>query len=70
MGDDIVKTSLTLTKDELETLQRLAAEYGVTVAEMIRRAISEEAFFVEAVEDGGRVLLEDKDKSLKELVIR
>lgn len=26
--------------------------------------------FVDAVEEGGRVLLEDKDKTLKELVLR
>ena len=67
---ETVRTTLTLRKDELEALEKLAAEYGVTVAEMLRTAISEEAFLVEAVEDGGRVLLEDKDKSLKELVVR
>jgi len=67
---DTVKTSLTLSKAEVESLQEMATEYGVTVAEILRTAISEEAFLVDAVDEGGRVLLEDKDKSLQELVKR
>jgi hypothetical protein len=68
--EDTVKTSLTLTKEELKALEELAKEHGVSVAEMLRTAISEEAFLVNAVEDGSRVLLEDEDKTLKELVLR
>lgn len=67
--EDMVKTSLTLSRDELDVLRKLAEEYGTSVAEVLRNAISAEAFLTDAVQSGGRVLLEDKDKSLKELVI-
>ncbi len=73
MGDSekgTVKTSLTLTKEELDTLRKLAAQLGVSVAEVLRSAIAEEAFLRDVVDEDGRVLLEAKDKSLKELVIQ
>jgi hypothetical protein len=67
---EVVKTSLTLTKEEYETLKELAEALNMSVAEVLRTAISEEAFLVDVVDEDGRVLLEDKDKSLKELVIQ
>ena len=67
--EDTIKTSLTLSKEELEVLRRLAEQYGTTVAEVLRNAISAEAFLMEAVDNGARVLLEDKDKVLRELVL-
>jgi hypothetical protein len=64
-----VKTSLTLTEAELEMLKKLAEESNTTLAEVLRAAIQTEAFLVEAVEDGGRILLEEHDR-LRELVVK
>ena len=67
--EDTVKTSLSLTKQEVETLKKLAEEDRTSVADILRAAISTEAFLLDAVQEGGRVLLEDRDETIRELVL-
>jgi hypothetical protein len=69
-GRTIVKTTVNLPEAAIHAVEILAAKRGTTMADVIRRAISTEKFLNDAVEAGGNILIEDKDKRLKQLVIR
>jgi metal-responsive CopG/Arc/MetJ family transcriptional regulator len=43
---------------------------GVSRAEAIRRAIGTELFLVEASSEKSRILLEDKNKNIREIILR
>jgi hypothetical protein len=64
-----VKTTLNLSADTSDTLRALAADRNTTLAEVIRRALRVEQFLHEAQKEGRRILIEDEDSSVKELVI-
>jgi len=64
-----VKTTLNLSADAAATLRSLAADRNTTFAEVIRRALRVEQFLHEAQKDGRRILVEDVDNTMKELVI-
>lgn len=70
MSSPIYKTSINLPTDAVETLKKLAAKRGSTMADVIRQAISTEKFLEETVSTGGKVLIEEKDKSIRQLLIR
>ncbi len=65
-----IKTSLNLSPPALDALRKMAARRGVTVAEIVRQAIATEKFFVDEVEKGHKILIEDKDRSLRQVVFR
>ena len=50
--------------------RQMARERGTTVADVIRRAIWIEKYLHETLKSGGKVLLEDSDHGVRELVIR
>jgi len=62
-----VKTSLSLPPEALSMLRELATSRNTTLAEVVRRAIRVDKFVAEALEDGGKVLIE-KDGKTQELV--
>lgn len=64
-----VKTSLSLPEDVLQVLRELAEESNTSAGEVIREAISTEAFLENAVQEGGRILLKDDKDGVRELVI-
>ena len=64
-----IKASLDLPQDTLEALQRLADEINTSVAELIRAAISTDRLLRDAVDRGGRVLIEDDRRRYREVVI-
>ena len=65
-----IKTSVNLTSDAVDDLKEMAARTGSSMAEVLRRAISNEKFFQDTVVQGGKVLIQDKDRSVKEVLIR
>jgi predicted DNA-binding protein len=65
-----VKTSLNLPEPAVEALKQIAAKRGVTMAEVVRQAIATEKFLHDEVEKGNKILLEDKDKRLRQVVFR
>lgn len=65
-----VKTSMNLPKDELEKLKERAAEENISMADMVRRALSTERFVHSTVKNGGKVLIEEKDKTIKQVIFR
>lgn len=66
----VVKTSVNLPQADLDALRHIAAKRGSTMAEVLRRAISVERFLDQTREEGGKILVETKDKKLRELLIR
>ena len=63
-----VKTTLSLPEDAVEALRTLAAARNTTQGEVIRRALALDKYLHEATREGGRVLVEDPDKTLRQLV--
>jgi ribbon-helix-helix CopG family protein len=66
----VVKTSINLPQEEFEALRQLAQRRGSTMADVVRRAISTEKFLDQTRAEGGKVLIEGKDKQIRELLIR
>jgi predicted DNA-binding protein len=65
-----VKTSLNLPEAAVEALKLIAAKRGTTMAEVVRQAIATEKFLVDEVEKGSKILIEDKDRSVRQVVFR
>lgn len=65
-----VKTSMNLPREELDRLKVMAAEENISMADMVRRALSTERFVRDTVKRGGKVLIEEKDKTLKHVIFR
>lgn len=65
-----IKTSVNLPPEAVEALREIAEDRGTTVADVIRRAIWLEKYFHDATRKGGKVLVEDENQRLKEVVIR
>lgn len=64
-----MKTTLSLPGDAVAVLHELAEARNVSLAEVVRRALTVEKFLTDARKDGCRILVEDPEKLIKELVI-
>lgn len=62
------KVTLRLPPDARLALEWIAAKRGLTLAEVVRQALSHEKFLTEEVDRGGTILIECKDGRLKQLV--
>ena len=68
--EDPVKLSVNLSKEVVDALKTIASEQGTTVTEALRKAISTEKFLRDAAKEGSKVLIEQRDKSIRQLVLR
>lgn len=67
----VVRLSVNLAPDVAAALKRLAESKGVTVTEMVRRAISTENFFEEQRAEGRKILIADDDEeNIREVLFR
>ena len=66
----VVRTTVNLHPDAVAALREMALDRGTTIAEVIRRAIWMEKYVHDALKDGSKILVQDADRTLKELVIR
>ncbi|MGH6662555.1 MAG: hypothetical protein ACREB6_13530 [Rhodospirillales bacterium] len=64
-----VKISVNLPDAAAAALRDISAKKGITMTEVLRRAISTEKFLTDAVENDSKILIEDKDKSIKQLLV-
>jgi hypothetical protein len=64
-----VKTTITLPEDAVAVMHELAESRNVSLAEVVRRALTIEKYLSDVRKDGGRILVEDPDKLIKEIVI-
>jgi len=70
MRTKIVKMSVNLPSDAVDVLQRLAKKHGTTVTAQLRRAIDTAKFIDDALDDGGKVLVEHESGKMSQLVFR
>ena len=68
--EEYVKTSVTLPREMVDTLQRLSARTGSTMTDVVRRAIETERLIGETKRHGGKILLQQRDNSLREVIFR
>lgn len=68
-GRGALKTTISLPEDTVAVLRQLAKTRNVSFAEVVRRAITVEKYLDDARHDGCRVLIEDPEKLIKEIVI-
>jgi hypothetical protein len=65
------RLSLSLTTEARQTLEEIARlRGGVSLAEVVRRALGTELFMIKAEKEGSRVLLESSDKTIRQIILR
>ena len=62
------KVSFSLPQKDINTLKNLASNRGTSMAEVLRRAIAMEEFLASSIAAGGKILIENKDKKVQQLV--
>ena len=62
------KVTLRLAPDARVALDWIAARRGLTLAEVVRQAISHEKFLTEELDRGSAILIEGKDGRVKQLI--
>ncbi len=67
---DVVKVTVNLPKDLVDAVRALANKRHVTLTEVIRDAIGTEKFLADANDEGSKILIEDKKKNLRQIVLR
>jgi len=61
-SDEFVKISANLPAEVVKTLRQVAKLKGTSMTEVLRHAISLEAFLLEKEREGSKILVEEKDK--------
>jgi hypothetical protein len=64
----ITKVTVNISTHQLEDLKFLAKERSTTITEVLQQAITTELYLARVLKGGVRILLEEKDKSRKELI--
>lgn len=67
--DDVVKISANLSRDVVETLREVARARGTSMTEVLRRGISMEKFLLDTKRKKSKVLIEDANKVVRELLL-
>jgi hypothetical protein len=67
----IIKTSMNLPEESIETIRDLAQRSGSSMAEAVRRAVATEKFLRDLTAEGSKILIKDKNSStLREVILR
>jgi hypothetical protein len=66
--DGPVRMSINLSREAANALKAMTAKRGITLTEAIRRAISTHKYVDDAASRGARILVEERDGSVRELV--
>lgn len=64
------RLSISLPPDIAEMLDYLAESQGISLNEAIRKAIATESYFLQERSSGTKVLLQSKDKEIREVLFR
>jgi predicted transcriptional regulator len=62
------KITVNLPEDQVEFLQKIAAAEQVTFTDVLRRSINSEKFFVDQETNERKVLVEDADHRIREVI--
>lgn len=63
------RTSFNLSPEAEEAVRELARRRGVSMGEVIRRALSTEKFLADRQAEGAKVLIRERDGTLREVVM-
>lgn len=64
-----IKTTISLPQDAVDALRELSEARNVSFAEVVRRALTMDKYLNDIRNDGCRILIEDPEKLIKEIVI-
>jgi hypothetical protein len=67
--EEFIKISANLPTSVVDTLRQVARLRGTTMTEVLRHAISLEKFLMDTQGEGGKVLIEKKDKSIVQVLV-
>lgn len=67
--EEFVKISANLPASVVNTLRQVAKLRGTTMTEVLRHAISLEKFLIDTQDEGGKLLIEKKDKSIVQVLV-
>ena len=65
-----ISVSAELSEDLLQALKELAQKRGVSANTALEQAITTEKFFADEVAAGKKVLIENKDRSLEQVIFK
>ncbi|MDQ6669789.1 MAG: ribbon-helix-helix protein, CopG family [Chloroflexota bacterium] len=65
-----VKLTVNLPERDMATLRNIAARRDMSMTDVVRRAIAMEQFIEEVESEGGKLLVEQRDRSMRQLVLR
>lgn len=68
MADKIIKMSVNFPISVVKELRGLSEKRNTTMTEVLRRAIGTEKFIQDVMDEGGKILVEDKDGDIRQLV--
>jgi hypothetical protein len=68
-GATVIKTTIALPEETLALLQEFAEQRNASYAEVVGHALAVEKYLRTAREDGCHVLIEDRNKQIRELVL-
>lgn len=63
------RTSFNLSPEAEEVVRELARRRGVSMSEAIRRALSTEKFLTDKQTQGAKILIQEPDRTIREVVI-
>ena len=66
----VFKTSVNLPDVTLAALESIAKKRGKTMSQVIRDAIATEQVLQDASDDNSKILIKDKDGSIRQLILR
>ncbi|HET9016958.1 MAG TPA: ribbon-helix-helix protein, CopG family [Thermomicrobiaceae bacterium] len=66
----VTKLSVNVPDEAIEILKDIAARRHTTMTEVVRDAIAMEKFLDDETRKGNKVLIEDRDHRVRELVLR
>jgi hypothetical protein len=70
MSDGTVKLSVNLSEEVVNALRNLATTQGTTMTEVLRKAISTEKVLQDASSRNAKILIEEPDNTVKQLLLR
>ncbi|NJL42450.1 MAG: hypothetical protein HC935_01710 [Pseudanabaena sp. SU_2_4] len=65
-----VKISVTLSNQQYAMLQKLAADQDIGTADALRKAIVTEDFIKAQIKAGKKILIQDRDNTMQQVVFR
>jgi predicted DNA binding CopG/RHH family protein len=63
-----VKVTVNLPVETVEAIKKIAGERGTTVTEALRQVIESQRYLQQEIQQGGKVLIEKPDQSLRQLI--